>query len=171
MEETLYYETIKTEVGPLTILATSQEIIRIDFGSLMEVKEKAETWFERYMGRVNFVEKNYWTGLAVGQLNQYFSGELKNFSLPYKLYGTSFQKQVWLCIERKVFYGETCTYKEIGQEINHEKAVRAIGGALNKNPISIIVPCHRVIGSSGKLVGYGGGLDRKSYLLNLEYPS
>jgi|SRR5690625_115920 len=171
MEQTLYYEMIKTEVGPLTILATSKEIIRIDFGSLIEVKEKAGAWFDRYLGRVIFVEKNEWTGLAVDQLNQYFSRELKDFSLPYKLYGTPFQKQVWRCIVSKVFYGEKFTYKEVGQEIDHEKAVRAIGGALNKNPISIIVPCHRVIGSSGKLVGYGGGLDRKSYLLNLEYPS
>jgi len=85
-----------------------------------------------------------------------------------KLYGTPFQKQVWEALMDTIPYGKTRTYKEIAVEIGKEKAVRAVGGAVNKNPISIIVPCHRVIGSNGKMVGYNGGISIKEYLLEME---
>src|SRR5699024_8165877 len=90
------------------------------------------------------------------------------FSVPMKLYGTPFQKEVWHALMDTIPFGKTSTYKGIAQAIGKEKAVRAVGGAVNKNPISIIVPCHRVIGSNGKMVGYNGGLDKKEYLLALE---
>ncbi len=101
------------------------------------------------------------------QLNQYFEGSRKSFDLKFKMYGTDFQKKVWkaLC---DIPYGETRSYKDIAIAVGNEKACRAVGLANNKNPISIIVPCHRVIGSSGKLVGYAGGLDMKKELLELE---
>lgn len=101
------------------------------------------------------------------QLIEYFEGNRKSFDLKIEPIGTEFQKKVWQAL-REIPYGETRTYKEIAITVGNEKACRAVGMANNKNPISIIVPCHRVIGSNGKLVGYAGGMDIKEYLLNLE---
>jgi methylated-DNA-[protein]-cysteine S-methyltransferase len=101
------------------------------------------------------------------QLQEYFSGQRRQFSIQLASSGTDFQTQVWsqLC---KIPYGKTQSYKEIAQKIKNEKAVRAVGSANGKNPICIIVPCHRVISSDGSIGGYSGGLDIKSKLLNLE---
>ncbi|NCC80853.1 MAG: methylated-DNA--[protein]-cysteine S-methyltransferase [Clostridia bacterium] len=102
------------------------------------------------------------------QLEEYFAGTRKCFDLPIKFTkGTDFQKKIWETL-LKIPYGETCSYKKIAEMAGHPKASRAVGGANNKNPISIIVPCHRVIGANGSLVGYGGGLNIKEALLNLE---
>ena len=105
--------------------------------------------------------------VAKQQLSEYFAGQRTVFDLPIKLAGTAFQQQVWQAL-KAIPYGETRSYKEIAAAIDNPKAVRAVGGANNKNPISIVIPCHRVIGSSGQLVGYGGGLDAKVFLLALE---
>jgi O-6-methylguanine DNA methyltransferase len=101
------------------------------------------------------------------QLDEYFSGKRKKFDIPTKIHGTDFQKKVWkaLC---DIPYGETRTYKEIAIAIGNDKACRAVGLTNNRNPITILIPCHRVIGSNGKLVGYAGGLDMKIGLLELE---
>lgn len=101
------------------------------------------------------------------QILEYFSGRRKTFELPLAPAGTEFQKKVWqaLC---NIPYGETASYKDIAKNIGNDKACRAVGMANNKNPIAIIIPCHRVIGSNGKLVGYGGGLEIKKALLELE---
>lgn len=101
------------------------------------------------------------------QLDEYFSGKRKEFNLNLNPKGTDFQLKVWSALQT-VPYGETQTYGYIAKTINKQKAVRAVGGANNRNPISIIIPCHRIIGANGKLVGYGGGLEVKEYLLNLE---
>ena len=105
--------------------------------------------------------------VAKQQLTEYFAGQRTVFDLPIKTAGTAFQQQVWQAL-KAIPYGETRSYKEIAAAIDNPKAVRAVGGANNKNPISIVIPCHRVIGSSGQLVGYGGGLDTKVFLLALE---
>ena len=104
---------------------------------------------------------------AKKQLEEYFEGKRKVFDLPLEQEGTAFQKRVWEALEN-IPYGETRTYKEVAKMIGNEKASRAVGMANNKNNIPIIVPCHRVIGSNGKLVGYALGLDMKKYLLDLE---
>lgn len=102
------------------------------------------------------------------QLEEYFYGKRKNFDLKLKfLKGTDFQLSVWKALS-EIPYGETVTYKFIAEKINNPKAVRAVGGANNKNPIGIIVPCHRVIGCNGKMIGYAEGIDKKEYLLNME---
>jgi methylated-DNA-[protein]-cysteine S-methyltransferase len=101
------------------------------------------------------------------QLEQYFAGQRQQFDLPLDFKGTDFQQQVWQTL-LTIPYGETRSYKEIAVQIGNEKAVRAVGAANGKNPISIIAPCHRVIGSSGALVGFAGGLDKKQILLNIE---
>lgn len=102
------------------------------------------------------------------QLDEYFAGELEDFTIPIEFEkGTPFQKSVWRALQ-SIPYGQTRSYKEIAIQIGNPKAVRAVGGANNKNPIGIVIPCHRVIGSSGKLVGYSGGLQKKKMLLKLE---
>ena len=101
------------------------------------------------------------------QLKEYFEGKRKEFNVPIEAKGTEFQNKVWKAL-LDIPYGETRSYKDIAIAIGNEKACRAIGMANNKNPISIIIPCHRVVGSNGKLIGYGGGLDKKEKLLNIE---
>lgn len=104
---------------------------------------------------------------TLGQLAAYFDGELTEFDLPLRLNGTPFQRGVWAQLQR-IPYGETRSYGELADALGKPAASRAVGLANGKNPISIIVPCHRVIGSTGSLIGYGGGLDRKQRLLAFE---
>ena len=104
---------------------------------------------------------------AIRQLNAYFAGDLRRFELPLDLHGTAFQLRVWNAL-LQIPYGETRSYLQIARAIGSPAAVRAVGAANGANPIPIVVPCHRVIGSSGKLVGYGGGLPLKKRLLELE---
>ncbi|WP_327185874.1 methylated-DNA--[protein]-cysteine S-methyltransferase [Streptomyces sp. NBC_01334] len=106
-------------------------------------------------------------GDAEEQLEAYFAGELKEFSLELRLHGTPFQRSVWDGL-RKIPYGETRTYGELAEALGNPTASRAVGLANGRNPIGIIVPCHRVIGAGGGLTGYGGGLDRKRRLLDFE---
>lgn len=101
------------------------------------------------------------------QLEEYFVGQRQRFDLPLDFQGTDFQQQVWQAL-LTIPYGETRSYKDIALQIGNEKAVRAVGAANGRNPISIIAPCHRVIGSGGALVGFAGGLDKKQILLSLE---
>lgn len=105
--------------------------------------------------------------LAFEQVRQYLKGHRRTFDLPYELHGTEFQKKVWnaLC---QIPYGETRTYKEIASMVGNSKASRAVGMANNKNPLMIVVPCHRIVGTNGNLIGYAGGLDMKKALLELE---
>ncbi len=104
---------------------------------------------------------------AGNQLKEYFEGKRKSFDLKIEPVGTEFQKSVWQAL-LDIPYGELRSYKDIAIAVGNEKASRAVGMANNKNPISIIIPCHRVVGSNGKLVGYAGGLDIKELLLNIE---
>jgi methylated-DNA-[protein]-cysteine S-methyltransferase len=103
------------------------------------------------------------------QLREYFAGKRDRFDLPLEFSGTEFQKKVWRAL-LEIPYGETRSYRSIAQQIGHAAAVRAVGAANGRNPISIVAPCHRVIGSSGKLTGFAGGLDVKERLLALENP-
>lgn len=116
---------------------------------------------------VNGGKPNALTEQTYLELTEYLAGKRKIFTVPFTLKGTDFQMKVWnaLCA---IPYGETRSYKDIAVAVGSPKAFRAVGMANNKNPISIIVPCHRVIGADGSLVGYGGGLDMKTALLNLE---
>jgi len=104
---------------------------------------------------------------AIAQLRAYFAGELRDFDLPLDMQGTAFQKRVWAEL-RRIPYGETRSYGDIAHAMGAPKAVRAVGAANGRNPIPIVVPCHRVIGAGGSLVGYGGGLPLKRFLLDLE---
>ncbi|KUO20069.1 methylated-DNA--[protein]-cysteine S-methyltransferase [Streptomyces dysideae] len=106
-------------------------------------------------------------GAAEEQLEAYFKGELKEFTLELRLHGTPFQRTVWDQL-RRIPYGETRTYGELADALGNPTASRAVGLANGKNPVGIIVPCHRVVGANGSLTGYGGGLDRKQRLLDFE---
>ena len=101
------------------------------------------------------------------QLSEYLKGERKSFDLPLRMKGTDFQQRVWNAL-LDIPYGETRSYKQIAEAIGNPKAVRAVGMANNRNPLLIVVPCHRVIGADGKLVGYGAGIEKKEFLLRLE---
>lgn len=105
--------------------------------------------------------------LAAMQLEEYVRGERREFSIPYQVSGTDFQKKVWEALS-KIPYGETRTYKEIAIQIGNEKSSRAVGQANHENPLAIVIPCHRVIGSNGRLTGYAGGLSMKERLLEIE---
>lgn len=121
-----------------------------------------------------FVEKTEETGYVseavqdcLEQLDEYFTGSRKDFDVKFILEGTDFQKKVWKALT-SIPYGKTAAYKDIAEAVGSPKAVRAVGSTNSKNPISIIVPCHRVIGANGTLTGYAGGLWRKEWLLNHE---
>ena len=104
---------------------------------------------------------------AVAQLEAYFSGDRRDFDLPLAARGTDFQQRVWMAL-RTIPYGQTRSYRDIAQTIGAPKAMRAVGLANGRNPLSIVVPCHRVVGANGSLTGYGGGLRNKQLLLDLE---
>ncbi|MFF5262584.1 methylated-DNA--[protein]-cysteine S-methyltransferase [Actinomadura viridis] len=106
-------------------------------------------------------------GAVAEQLAAYFAGELTDFDLPLAMRGTPFQQRVWAAL-REIPYGETVSYGRLAEEIGSPGASRAVGLANGRNPISVIVPCHRVVGASGSLTGYGGGLERKRHLLDFE---
>ena len=143
---------IKTKLGEMTAVEEDGYIKKLCFGNVPHdgIYSESEVLDE--------LEK---------QLNEYFSGTRKEFSLPLMPDGTDFQKKVWKELE-KIKYGQTKTYEDIASALGNKKAARAVGGANNKNPIAIIIPCHRVIGKNGNLVGYAGGLDIKRKLLEIE---
>ncbi len=124
-----------------------------------------------YLKRVSEIEsenqKTEFSDDVFSQIEEYLQGQQKSFDFKYELIGTEFQKKVWnaLC---DIPYGQTRSYKEIAESVGSSKAYRAVGMANNKNPITIAVPCHRVIGSNGKLVGYAGGMKMKERLLEIE---
>ena len=164
----MQYRTIESPIGPLLIAGDDNGLRFLLFsrgpfdsrslaqGKRSEVKPKPEWEADRGLLKE-----------PVKQLTAYFAGKLRAFDIPLAPKGTPFQSQVWraLC---DIPYGETTSYGELAQRIGNPKAVRAVGLANGSNPISIIIPCHRVIGSNGSLVGYGGGLPIKQALLSLE---
>jgi methylated-DNA-[protein]-cysteine S-methyltransferase len=120
-----------------------------------------------FVEKVEEIRENAIVKSCLSQLDEYFNGQRTTFNVQLITEGTSFQQEVWQSLQ-EIPYGETRSYKAIASQINRPKAVRAVGGANNKNQIAIIIPCHRVIGSNQKLVGYEGGLWRKEWLLNHE---
>lgn len=122
---------------------------------------------DTYARPANESEERDVFGETIRQLEQYFAGDRTDFTVPTAPRGTEFQRSVWQALTG-IPYGQTRTYGQIAETIGKPKAVRAVGLANGKNPLSIIVPCHRVIGASGDLVGYGGGVERKRFLLDLE---
>ena len=161
-----YIKYVKTKLGKICVVEENRKIIKViidnENNENSKDKEIDKKVYEKYQ------EKDTKLLLkAKKELEEYFEGKRKEFDLPLEQEGTEFQKKVWEALER-IPYGETRTYKDVAKMVGNEKASRAIGMANNKNSIPIIIPCHRVIGSNGKLVGYALGLDMKKYLLDLE---
>ncbi len=150
----LYYTCMESPVGTLLLLGDGESLLMIDFHGGRDIRAE---WTEN---RTPF-EK------VIVELKEYFQGERKSFDVPVKPVGTPFQQKVW----EKLFeipYGETVSYGGIAHRLGKPKAARAVGSACKSNPIPIIIPCHRVIGSNGNLTGFGGGLEIKRMLLSLE---
>lgn len=145
-----YITHLKTKGGLVRVTATETAITGIDFVQ-KSIKDRP----------------NSVTNQAVRQLQEYFAGQRREFQLPLEMKGTPFQMAVWKEL-LKIPYGESTTYGDIAKKLKNPGAGRAVGSANGKNPISIVVPCHRVIASRGGLGGYSGGLDKKRYLLALE---
>lgn len=153
----MYYCYLPTPIGDLLLAGERDTLQMIGFpqGSMRRDPEPHWIYNEQPFAAARL------------QLTEYFAGERKEFDLPMALQGTEFQLLVLKELSR-IPYGETVSYGEIAQRIGRPKAVRAVGAANGRNPIPIIIPCHRVIGSSGDLTGFGGGLDTKTELLRLE---
>ena len=146
-------QTYQSPVGKLLIRSDEESIIEVSFAGEESSQGEADD--------CNVLRR------CVAELEMYFAGELKEFTVPLKLAGTDFRKKCWEAL-RTIPYGETISYKELASKVGNPKACRAVGGANHHNPIVVIVPCHRVIGSGGSLTGFGGGLDKKQFLLELE---
>ncbi|MFF8653582.1 methylated-DNA--[protein]-cysteine S-methyltransferase [Streptomyces huasconensis] len=151
------HTVLDSPYGPLTLVATDGVLSGL-YMSDQRHRPAQETFGERDPAPF---------GEAISQLEAYFAGELKEFDLPLRLDGTPFQRLVWDELLR-IPYGEIRTYGELAELLGKPGASRAVGLANGKNPISVIVPCHRVVGANGNLTGYGGGLDRKKQLLAFE---
>jgi len=153
----VYYTMFESPVGPLLLAGDSNALRRVSFESSKPLAIPQGEWKQN---RAPFTE-------VIRQLQAYFRGQLKEFDVPLAMEGTDFQLRVWNTL-RKIPYGETISYAQLAERIGNPQAVRAVGLANGSNPIPIIVPCHRVIGSDGSLTGFGGGLSTKRKLLDLE---
>lgn len=159
-ERTLISKVTDSPVGPLTLIADETALVAV-------------LWPDDAPGRVRLEHRPARSGESTlldrvaAQLDEYFAGTRTEFDLPLAPRGTQFQLEVWRALET-IPYGETMTYGELATSIGRPAAARAVGGANSKNPLSIVVPCHRVIGSTGKLTGFAGGLTTKEQLLLLE---
>ncbi len=162
---TLRYLRHDSPIGPLLLAASDRGLCAIYMSRQRHVPDEPEqNW--KPVSRDDAMHFSILES-ARAQLDEYFAGERSQFDLPLDLVGTDFQRSVWkgLC---GIAFGETISYGELARRIGNAKAVRAVGLANGRNPVSIVVPCHRVIGADGSMTGYGGGIDRKRYLLALE---
>jgi len=159
--EVYYYRMMQSPTGVLIVIASDKGVTAVLW--------HAEKYFPSGMQGAIESEVHPILMETGRQLNEYFDNKRTVFDLPFDITGSDFQMKVWMALLH-IPFGETRSYGEIARQIGDISMVRAVGGALNKNPVPIIIPCHRVIGASGKLVGFGGGLENKTILLNLERP-
>jgi methylated-DNA-[protein]-cysteine S-methyltransferase len=153
----LAHTMIESPIGPLTLVAVDGSLTGL-YMDRQRYRPGTETFGDR--DHAPFAQ-------AIEQLEEYFAGRLTEFDLPLAFVGTPFQRLVWEAL-RQVPYGQTVSYGQLADRLGRPTAARAVGLANGHNPISIIVPCHRVVGAKGDLTGYGGGLERKRHLLDFE---
>lgn len=156
MPETQYYTHYESPVGTLLLTSDGEALTGLHL----------RPGDEDHSGP-GWVEDSRPFTRAIAELDDYFAGQLQEFTMPLRLDGTAFQRKVWKAL-RGIPYGETVSYAEIARRVGQPTACRAVGTANGRNPVAIVVPCHRVIAADGTLGGYGGGLDRKRFLLALE---
>ena len=154
MNEMTIYTMMDSPIGELTLIGDGAALT----GLYMERRQALDA---------GWVRDDAALAEARRQMEAYFAGELTTFEVPLAPRGTAFQEKVWQAL-RTIPYGTTASYRDIAIQVGNPTAVRAVGAANGRNPISIIVPCHRVIGANGSLTGYGGGMERKRWLLDLE---
>ncbi|CAM2863823.1 Methylated-DNA--protein-cysteine methyltransferase [Prescottella defluvii] len=154
------HTVVDSPVGPLTLVRNSEGLCGLYMHLQRHLPER-----ERFGPRTD-------TGFddVIAQLTEYFAGERTEFTVPLAPRGTEFQQRVWAAL-RTIPYGQTWTYLQLAEHLGNVAAIRAVAAANGRNPIGIIVPCHRVVGSDGSLTGYAGGLERKQFLLDLESPA
>ncbi|MCK9490044.1 MAG: methylated-DNA--[protein]-cysteine S-methyltransferase [Xanthomonadales bacterium] len=155
---TIFHTRIDSPVGPLSLAASAQGLHAIEFEHSRHPVRRDQRWQE---GSHPLLAR------AAVQLAEYFAGQRQQFDLPLAPAGTAFQQQVWQALP-DIGYGLTISYGEVARRIGRPSAVRAAAAAIGRNPLSIIVPCHRVVGANGALTGFGGGLPLKRFLLALE---
>jgi methylated-DNA-[protein]-cysteine S-methyltransferase len=162
--DTIALATIDSPIGELTVAAHESKVCLVHFGRVNNYVQTAlATWYPH--ARVDSGED---PGGVVSVLARYFAGDLASLDeVDVELHGTSFQQRVWLAL-RTVTPGTTASYAELAGRVGAPAAVRAVGAANGANPVAVVLPCHRIIGSNGSLTGYGGGLDRKRWLLDHE---
>ena len=155
-------QVYNSPIGPLLIAEEDGHIVEISF---MEADTRQKF---RQSSQATLPDSDSPViATCIAELDAYFAGNLQEFTVPIKPVGTDFRRRVWAAL-MTIPYGQTISYKELARRIGQPTASRAVGGANNHNPISIIVPCHRVVGADGSLVGYGGGLSNKAFLLEHE---
>jgi methylated-DNA-[protein]-cysteine S-methyltransferase len=152
----MYQQSLLTPLGELAVRASESGITQIQFLVTTDIERRG-----------NAEHGNAITALAIEQLSEYFAGERHIFALPLAPQGTEFQHKIWTALQT-IEFGVSCSYGDIAKHIHQPTAARAVGMANSKNPIAIVIPCHRVIGKNGTLTGYAGGLDKKSWLLQHE---
>lgn len=155
---TVFFRHIDSPIGRLLIAADDDGIRAVEFPENRHPVKREGEWRE---GDHPLLDE------AARQLGEYFAGERRGFDLPLAPRGTEFQRKVWLAL-RGIPFGQTWSYAQLAKSIDNMQAMRAVGAANGRNPIPIIVPCHRVIGANGTLIGFGGGLPTKEFLLRLE---
>jgi methylated-DNA-[protein]-cysteine S-methyltransferase len=156
----------RTEIGEVLLGSFGGKLCWLGFGG-RETRKTVDDRIKKVLNAQSVEQDDEVLKKTRSQLDEYFRGLRRKFDIPLLMVGTGFQKSVWSAL-MKVPYGHTSTYLQIAEDIGNERAVRAVGNANAANPISIIIPCHRIIGSRGQLVGYGGGLSLKRRLLELE---
>jgi methylated-DNA-[protein]-cysteine S-methyltransferase len=149
-----FWTIYESPLGPLTLIGDTVALRAVHFPG------RSGPLDERARSRARFTD-------AMAQLDEYFAGERRAFTLAVRLEGTPFQERVWAAL-RSIPFGSTCSYGELAARVGRLDRIRAVGAAVGRTPVPIIVPCHRVIGADGSLTGYGGGLRRKQTLLDLE---
>ena len=155
----LFFTEMDSPVGVLKLVAYDQALVAVMWENENPKRVRLATLLQQDDHPILCKTKQ--------QLQEYFAGQRQQFDLPLDFEGTAFQQSVWQAL-LEIPFGETRSYKQIAEQVGNVKAVRAVGAANGKNPISIIAPCHRVVGANGKLVGFAGGLDNKAILLELE---
>ena len=166
MTENILFTRWNSPCGSLIIASLEDKLVMSDWENGWH-HDSIMKRFEKLLG-LSFVQKSSFViDKAIDEMESYFKGELENFDLPLYLVGTAFQIKVWHALE-KIPYGHTCSYMDVARAIGNIHSVRAVGGAIGQNPLSIIIPCHRVLGKDRSLTGYGGGYEAKKFLLNIE---
>lgn len=159
-EKALFYRTITTPLGPFTFIANESYLLQAEFQEYEDLNSQQQA-------QLVHGERLAILAQAAAEITAYFAGTLQEFTVPYRLQTTPFRQRVWSELTQ-IPYGQTISYQTLACRVGNPKACRAVGQANHFNPLSIIVPCHRVIGKDGKLVGYGGGLDKKTWLIDWE---